>query len=281
MDISLGAPRIFSLDPRLPPEDLRHRAEEKKVGALGSGLGGFFQRPKTEEVVEIAMQRRVEPFWHVACHAHYVYDRSRSYQVPASAPDVRAVTFLGQDFQMVPTGKGPAAFGLDLLEHCSDDFKEALFIDGSTGAGVIDGPALVASARTEVADMAALAVDGTMVVSPEQRASAIIRQLLAKAMRPFQADAIFEEALEIENVDLYYRPIWAFEYEWAAKAKRGVVEVDALTGEARSATSLKVQFGKTVSRDALFDIGADAIGLIVPGGNIALKVARLAIDKNY
>ena len=281
MDISLGEPRIFSLDPRLSPVDLRHRAEEKKVSALGSGLGGFFGRPKPEEVTEIAMQRRVEPFWHVACHAHYVYDRSRTYQVPASAPDVRAVTFLGSDFSMVPTGKGPAAFGLEVLEHCEDDFRETLFIDGSTGAAVIDGPALVASPKTEVPDTATLTADDTMVVSPEQRASAIIRQLLAKAMRPFQADTIFQEAISIDNVDLYYRPIWAFEYDWPAKGKRGVVEIDALTGEARAATSLKTQFGKTISRDALFDIGADAIGLIVPGGNIALKVARLAIDKTY
>ena len=36
-----------------------------------------------------------------------------------------------------------------------------------------------------------------------------------------------------------------------------------------------------VSKDALFDIGADTVGLIVPGGSIAVKLARLAIDRNY
>ncbi len=34
------------------------------------------------------------------------------------------------------------------------------------------------------------------------------------------------------------------------------------------------------SRDALFDIGADTIGMIVPGGNIAVKLVKVAIDYN-
>ena len=35
-----------------------------------------------------------------------------------------------------------------------------------------------------------------------------------------------------------------------------------------------------VSRDALFDIGADTVGLLVPGGSIAVKVARIALEQN-
>jgi hypothetical protein len=60
------------------------------------------------------------------------------------------------------------------------------------------------------------------------------------------------------------------------------VEVDALTGEARTATALKVShLTRMVSKDALFDIGADTVGLIVPGGSIAVKLARVAIDRSY
>ena len=40
----------------------------------------------------------------------------------------------------------------------------------------------------------------------------------------------------------------------------------------------KVQ--RMVTRDALFDIGADTVGLLVPGGGIAVKVARLAIERS-
>ena len=36
-----------------------------------------------------------------------------------------------------------------------------------------------------------------------------------------------------------------------------------------------------MSRRRLFDIGADTVGLLVPGGSIAVKVARAALDKSY
>jgi hypothetical protein len=233
-------------------------------------------------VVLAASQRRVEPFWHVACTAHYVYDRTRMYSVPASAGDVRSVTFLGRDFPVMSSGKAPAAFALEVLEHCTEDFRDELFVDGLTGAAMGSGPAIVGGPRTEVPDPSVLAAEETLVVAPEQRASAIVRQLLAKLLRPLQADTVFEESLAVEALELYYRPIWAFEFHHPAKDKRGVVEVDALTGEARTATALKVSsLTRMVSRDALFDIGADTVGLIVPGGSIAVKLARVAIDRSY
>lgn len=100
-------------------------------------------------------------------------------------------------------------------------------------------------------------------------------------LRPLQADVVTEEALALELTDLYYRPVWAFEFAWAAKGRTGVIEIDAVTGQVRNAPSLTSGLTKVVSRDALFDIGADTVGLLVPGGSIAVKVARVALDKGY
>ena len=281
MDISLGEPRIVALEPKLDHDGALHRAEEKKAGALGSGIGGLISRPKPEDVVLAVAQRRVEPFWHVVCTARYQYDRTRTYTVPASAADVRSVTVLGEAYKVVASGKSPASFAMPVLEHCTEDLREEVWIDGLTAAAVGNGAALMAGASHEVAEPATLEQDETVVVPPDHRASAIVRQLLAKVMVPLQADQIFEEQLAVPNLDLVYRPIWAFEFELPAKGKRGVVEVDALTGETRTATSLKLQINRHISRDAMFDIGADTIGLIVPGGSIALKLARVALDRNY
>jgi hypothetical protein len=282
MDISLGEPRIFGLEARVPFEEARRKAEEKRAAALGSGIGGLLQRPRAEDVVLVASQRRVEPLWHVACTAHYVYDRARLYTVPASAGDVRSVTLLGADHPVVPSGKGPASFAIEVLEHCTEDVRDELFADGVSGATVGNGQAIVAGPRTEVADPAALAADETIVIAPEQRASAIVRQLLARLLKPLQADTVFEESLAVEALELFYRPTWAFEYHLPAKNRRGVVEVDALTGETRTANALQVrQLTRMVSKDALFDIGADTVGLIVPGGSIAVKLARIAVDRGY
>lgn len=281
MDISIGEPRILVLEPRLGHDDALHRAEEKKAGALGSGIGGLLARPKPEDVVLAATQRRVEPLWHVVCTAHYRYDRTRTYTVPTSGHDVRSVTVRGEEYAAVASGKNAAAFALPVLEHCTDDLREEVWTDGLTGQALGNGSALMAGPATEVADLAALSADDTVVVPPDHRASAIVRHLLAKLMVPLQADRIDEELLAVPTLELAYRPIWAFEFELPAKGKRGVVEVDGLTGEVKTATSLRIQLNRHVSRDAMFDIGADTIGMIVPGGNIALKLARAAIDRSY
>lgn len=279
MDITLGTPRIFALEQRITLDEMRKRADEKKTGAVGSGIGGLLSRPKADDVELVASQRRMEPFWHVACTAHYVYDRTRRYAVPASAPDVRSVSFLGADFNVVPSGTGPAAFAFDVLEHCTEDPREQMFVDGITGQPFGKGQAYASGPRLEVQDPAEMGADGTLVIAPEQRASAIVRQLLAKVMVPLQADTVFEEQLAVETLDLVYRPIWAFEYRLESKGKQGVIEVDGVSGETHNAQALKVSdLTRRINRDVVFDLGADTAGLLIPGGSIAVKLAKVAID---
>ena len=99
-------------------------------------------------------------------------------------------------------------------------------------------------------------------------------------MKTFQADKINEERIDLEEVILYYRPVYAFEYCWKAKDKRAVVEFDALTGELRAEGGLiKKHVVSVLENDALFDIGADAVGTVLPGANIVVKLGRLAARK--
>ena len=65
------------------------------------------------------------------------------------------------------------------------------------------------------------------------------------------------------------RPTWTFEFDWTAKGKHGVVEIDGITGETPQGAWAMPNFTKIVSRDALFDIGADTVGMLVPGGGMA------------
>ena len=97
-------------------------------------------------------------------------------------------------------------------------------------------------------------------------------------MKPVQADQMLEESIVLEATDLYYRPIWAFEFSWQGKGKQGVVEIDAISGQTRQGKALVGQIKGMLSRDLLFDVGADTVGLFVPGGSIAVKLARAAID---
>ena len=70
----------------------------------------------------------------------------------------------------------------------------------SSGASVVTGP------KREISDFAALEENDTVVLPPEQRASYVVRQLLGTMMKPIQADALTEESLAVEHVEV---PRWA------------------------------------------------------------------------
>lgn len=94
-----------------------------------------------------------------------------------------------------------------------------------------------------------------------------------------QADEIFEEKIEVSCIDLYYRPVYAFQFNWKSKNKKAIVEIDAVTGAySTGSRTFSEYIGKALDRDFLFDIGADAAGIFIPGGSIAVKAAKKLID---
>lgn len=279
MDVTLAAERLFVIEERLTLDEIQQRAMDKRLQAFGSGLGAFLQRPKPEEVTLVAKQRRLEPFWHVAGRAVYVYERNRDYTVPASAPDVEAITVNGTKYEGQPGGTVQRVFRVGAREHCRAEFAHESFVDGLTGMPVADAAALMAGPRSEISDPASLSADGTIAVPPEHRASFVVRQLMSEIMKPVQADTVLEEAVTLETTDLFYRPIWAFEFTWQGKGKQGIVEIDSVTGQTRQGKALVGQIKSMLSRDLLFDVGADTVGLFVPGGSIAVKLVKAAIDK--
>ena len=278
MEIQLGEERLLLLEERLTRDEVDRRAMDKRAGAFGSGLGSLLQRPKADEVTLVSRQRRLMPFWYVAASSHYVYERTRDYVVPGSAPEVAAVTIDGRRHELDQSIGAHRAFRLTALEHCVDDFRSESFTDGISGAEVPEAPALITGPKSEIEDPQALAAEETSVIPPEQRASFVVRQTLAQVMKPVQADRILEESIVLEKAELYYRPVWVFEFAW--RDKHGVIEVDSITGQ--TAAGKPIAGGPArpmITRDLLFDIGADTVGLFVPGGSIAVKLAKAAIDK--
>jgi hypothetical protein len=278
MEIQLADEHVYVLEDRLTPDEIRQRAMDRRVASFGSGLGSILQRPKPEDIELVASQHRREPFWHVAAEARYVYDRARTYSVAASGPEVKGLTIYEREHE-VASGAGPGTFTVPTVEHCRDEFSGELFVDGVTGAATADGATVIGNPRREVGDLSSLEDGETIVVPPEQRASFVVRQLLGTMMKPVQADKLDEESLTVRHVDLYYRPWWAFEFLWRPKNRTAIVELDGVTGQIRPGTALMVRVSRMVNRDTLFDIGADTVGLIVPGGSIAVKVAKLAIEQ--
>ena len=275
MDITFGKEQVFRLLPTHSMDDTREKAWDKKTSVFGSGLTGLFSRPKSEDVKITYSEFRYEPFWHIACNVRYEYDRTRSYNVPVLAPEVKRVTVDGKDYTIAAE---PRQFAITGTEHCIEESDTEVIFDAVRGQEQ-KWEKYLRFDKVSVIDIDKLSTDESIVVMPEMRASAAVRQVLASMMRPIQADTIHEEKANMRIVDLYFRPVYAFEYKWESKGKTTVAEFDGLTGVITSGgVTLRQQFEKMITRDLIFDVGADAANLLLPGSSIALKVAKSMVD---
>jgi hypothetical protein len=276
MEINIGDEKIVELVSAYSADEVLQRALARRSEAFGQ-FARFLQRPKPEEIEITQSQKRYEPFWYAAARAYYSYDRRHRYTVPA-APEVRSVTIYEHDHE-VRDDRGHA-FEIEALEHCVEEFRRELILDPQRGEERGDYARYLTFPHREVADVGALQADGVVAVLPEVRSSFLVRKLVQMLLKTFQADRIHEERIDVDSVALFFRPIYAFEYHWTTREKRSVVEFDALTGDVRAeGGQIKRQVVQVLENDMLFDVGADAVGSVLPGANIAIKVGRFAARK--
>jgi len=278
MEISLADERALLLKEQLTLEQAEGRAWSKKVDAFGrmAKMGSLLQRPKDEDFELIYKEHRVEPFWHVVCNARYLYERRKEFAIEISGPEVERVTIEEQEY-----GVNNGRLILNGLEHCREEPHTTVFVDGySNGqlpelANYLDYPANEVPAEY----LEELTEKGIIVVPPQVRASAVVREVLIGMLRTVKADRILEDSVEIQTIDLYYRPVYAFQYRWQAREKEAILEFDGLTGQLQTGGKTFQQYmGKLMDPEFLFDVGADTIDLLVPGGGLAVKLARKGID---
>ena len=275
MDINLGAEQIVELQTAFTPEQIQEKAIAKRVDAFGQ-MAKFIQRPKPEDIEISTTQKRLEPFWYATALARYVYDRRATYRVPVS-PEVQSVKV--EESEYAVSGDKNRTFPLNGLEHCVEEARQEIALDAVSGKDIKIEKYLVFP-KTVVPDLAALEQGGTIVIAPEVRGSFVVRKLVSLLMKTFQADKIHEEKIDVAEVTLYYRPVFAIEYLWKAKEKKQVVEFDGLTGELKAESGeIKKRVVGVLENDVLFDIGADAVGTVFPGVNVAIKLGRLAARK--
>ncbi len=273
MEIHVATQRILLLKDQVSSTDAQSRAWDKKTTAFDalSKVTSFLSRPKDEDFELVYSEHRYQPFWHVVARAHYVYDRSAIYHVAVGGEVVRSVTFQKTDYT-----ETNAHIHIPVVEHCTQDEEDEVCIDGVTSKNDMSLKDYVSLESKEVKDkIEKLVPKGSIIVPPVTRVSALMRDALAKMIKGIQADTILEEHVEVPVVDLYYHPVYAFQYRWKSKNKDAIVEVDGITGMVTSGNrTFREFFGKVLDQDFLFDIGADAAGVFVPGGSIAVKVAR-------
>lgn len=276
MEIAFTDTRVLALNDTLSWDEARERAWDRKVNVFGSGLTKIFTRPKPDEVKITYQEKRWEPFWHVVCSSLYVYERTRRYSVPIPHPEVRTIIIDKDEY--IPSGE-PRSITLVGLEKCREEKTVNRVVDAMTGEAK-DWEHYLEFDSTEVPDLIQWNPPESIIVPAKVRASTITREALSTLIKPLDADSIEQDLITIDHMDLYYRPIYAFEFSWSTKERTAVAEFDGLTGKlVTEGASIREQFSRILTPEVIFDVGIDAIDLLVPGGGIAIKLAKAAVDR--
>lgn len=278
MDISLAEEHAYYFIPQISLDTARERVEKKKTSLVVGMFGTLISRPNPAEIQLVTEESRLEPHWMVTASSHTSYDRQQVYTIPIKGDEVREVTVLGQKLRL--NSKGSPSFTLNGTEHCVEENRVTHYFDGLSGQKY-DLNRFHRFTKTEINDLESLALEGMLVVPAQMKATAIIRQVMSEIIKPVtKAQIIHEERVDIEVLELNFRPVYAFEYEWTAKGKRVVVEFDALLGDTRSGgRTWSDEIKGILSRDLFFDVTADAVGMLVPGGGIAVKLVKAVVDR--
>ncbi|HUF00671.1 MAG TPA: hypothetical protein VMN99_15560 [Anaerolineales bacterium] len=278
MEISLAEEHAYYFVPQISLEVARDRIEKKKTSLVAGMFGTLISRPNPAEMQVVSVENRLEPFWVVTAASRTAYDRQQVYTIPIKGEEVRQVTVLGQRLTLNSTGN--PSLTLNGIEHCVEEHRATRFFDGLSGQKA-DLSRFQSFTKTEITDLEHFVPNDMLVVPPQMRATAIVRQVLGEVIQPVtKAQIIHEERVDVETIELNFRPVYALEYQWASKGKRVVVEFDALLGEMHSGgKKWSDQIKGIISRDLFFDVTADAVGMLVPGGSIAVKLVKAVVDR--
>ncbi len=278
MEISLAEEHAYHFIPQFSLDAARDRIEKKKTALVAGMFGTLITRPNPADIQLVSVENRLEPFWMITATSHTSYDRQQIYTVQVKGEEVQEVTIFGHRLRLNST-RTPS-FTVNGIEHCVEEQHVTHFFDGLSGQK-FDLNRFQKFSKTEITDLEHFALEGVLIVPAQMKASAIIRQVMSEVVQPVsKAQIIHDERVDIEALELNFRPVYAFEYEWVSKGKHVVVEFDALLGDSRTGgRKWSDDIKGILSRELFFDVTADAVGLLVPGGGIAVKLVKAVVDR--
>lgn len=266
MNVELAEERILLLPDKLGAQQSEGRAWSKRTDAFGAfaKLGGFLNKPKDEDYEVVYRELRLQPFWRLSASSTYVYERQRQHKLKVGV-EVEAISLGEQKYPAVNR-----EVTVTVTECCNESTQRDWLFDGITKKAEPTLKSYIGLDAVPVTteELNEKAKAGAIIVPPQAKASMLTREVISQAIRKIEADRIIEEKMQIDAIDLYYRPVYAVRYKW--QQKEAVVEVDAVTGETKTGgTTFEAYVGKLVDRDFLLDAGAEALNTFIPGVNLA------------
>ncbi len=268
LNLEIIEPRMLVLTGEKSFEEMKELAWNKKIAAFG-GIKNLLSRPKAEDINIIHAEKQYKPFWHAVCSSNFEYKRNTEFSIKISDPVVQKVIICNEE-KDVDKERNVKLHG---IEHCLESNTKEIFVDAYT-ENEEDLSRYLSMETREISQTEELNTGDNIVIPVKVKASYLVRKLLSDMMKPIDADEILDETMKIESLDLYFRPIYAFEFSWLPKNKQNVLEFDGITGEFYSGKVLREKMAEIFTEETLFEIGGEVAGVVIPGANIPVKILQ-------
>jgi hypothetical protein len=310
--IELREPRCFVLESVINPDQAYSQAGAFKGRVFGFDIGRVVRRRTSVEAK--LLHRRLVPFWHVHCLSHFDFSRLNNYQLLAQHPDAVKITLQGPseqtiDFRVDQTGRSGGQVTITGIERCVTNRDKVNWIDSYVQredvtplvmqqeqkrmqAYVVQRPKEVQDLEEFVGSLSiggnTLFQDGleTIVVPPLETADNVVRRSLKEVMVSIDAPMIHEAWLKVENVDLYYRPLFVFQFEKlddrGNTIERKLEELDALNKDNWTTLATTEFQMSRVPWTKILRLSADIGTILLQDMSIvgtALRVTNTVIDQ--
>lgn len=265
------ANRIFIFDEVYPFRAAQEQAEKKKLGAFGVlAKWNPLNRPREETVKLSRQELRLEPFWHVVAQRSIDYCCQLTYPVAVHNRYAQSLQIDGRTYEVARQGD-KARIELPAIERCHRKIQFDNYMDGLRRD---INPSVLKNYINKYKFTEHDQVLRSEVVTPLLPLAAAAQTASAKLNgEAVNAHEISEDAVLFERTHLYLRPVFAFEFVWSSADKRGVIEVDGLTGEiVENGQWFRDKVDRVMTRETLFELGAEVAGSLVPGGGVAVRL---------
>lgn len=316
LPIEISDPRCFFLEPVIDPDQALTEAGDYKGRVFGFDVRRFLPGQKEKSRIEAHLrQRRLVPFWYISCLAHFDYNVSHEYEIVAKNADAIMITLQGSEgktlnYRVDRTGRSEGRVAISGTERCVTDPRYAAFIDSYVKQ--VDSTPVEIQAEQHrfekysrerqrlVGDLQEfglqLSVDNsqlftdnleTIIVPPLETADTVVKRAFKQVTIRVEPPGPNEWYLKIRNVDLYFRPLYVFEFEKFGpdnkRQDRRSAELDALDRTRWTTLATSEYQIPTVPWGKILRLSSDiALALLrdVPVLGQSLEISKLLIEQS-
>lgn len=240
--------------------------KEKAFDLLTRTSSLFSQK---EHLSLIKIEKRYRPFWSIKVENYLEYKRQNNYKFSVE-PEVRSVKINNKIFEI--NGSEPICH-IQGEDHCVEHYKKHV-VESATDEELKD-PKNYLNYQTEaIKSLSELNTKKSRVFNPTVRASFLIRNILKDIIKPFNADIIIQEKIEVNELTLHLIPSYAFEFLNQKNNKRRVLEIDSVTGKITKGPLIDDSVTSLVPEGILFELGAEIASFVIPGAGIGALLGK-------